>query len=81
MIQIFYSIFNDSNELLFANNTQYETIEDATKDLKQLHTKLLKQHNITITEYTEDSLKFTDNPITELEEKEFHNFKILKGVD
>lgn len=81
MIQIFYSIFNDNNELLFANNTQYKTIEDATKDLKQLHTKLLKQHNITITEYTEDSLKFTDNPITELERKEFHNFKILKGVD
>lgn len=81
MIQIFYSIFNDSNELLFANNTQYETIENAIKDLKQLHTKLLKQRNITITEYTEDTLKFTDNPITELERKEFHNFKILKGVD
>jgi len=81
MVQVFYSIFNDNDELLFANNTQYNAIQEAIDALKQLHTKLLKQHNITITEYTEDTLKFTDEPMTELEGKEFHTFTILKGVE
>jgi len=77
MVQVFYSIFNDNDELLFANNTQYATRQDAINSLKELHNNIVKQHNITITEYTDDTLNFTDNPTTELEGKEFHSFKIL----
>lgn len=81
MIQIFYSIFNDNDELLFANNTPYDTKQDAINSLKDLHKRILKKHNIKVTEYTEEKLQFIDLPETELEGKEIHTFQILKGVD
>ena len=81
MIQIFYSIFNDNDELIFANNTQYNTNEDAVNSLLSLYKKLLHNKDIEILEYTKEKLKFIDLPKTELEGKEFHTFTIMKGSD
>lgn len=77
MVQIFYSIFNDSDELLFANNTQYNTKEEATTALNDLYSNVVKQHNIKVVEHTDTTLKFIDLPQTELEGKEIHIFQIL----
>lgn len=81
MTQIFYSVYNDNDELLFANNTLYKTIEDARADLSNVYKKLIKQKNIKILEHTNDTIVFTDLPQTELEGEETHTFLIMKGVD
>jgi len=81
MVQIFYTIFNDNDELLFANNTQYNTKEEAVNSLLSLYKKLLPNKNIEILEHTKEILKFIDLPRTELEGKEFHTFTIMKGAD
>ena len=81
MTQIFYSIYNDNDELLFANNTQYKTIADARADLSNVYKKLIKQKNIKILERTNDTIVFADLPQTELEGEEIHTFLIMKGVD
>lgn len=81
MVQILYTIFNDNDELIFANNTQYNTNEDAVNSLLSLYKKLLHNKDIEILEYTKEKLKFIDLPKTELEGKEFHTFTIMKGSD
>lgn len=81
MIQILYTIFNDNDELIFANNTQYNTNEDAVNSLLSLYKKLLHNKDIKILEYTKEKLKFIDLPKTELEGEEIHTFLITKGVD
>lgn len=80
MVKIFYSIFNN-DELLFANNTQFNTKKEAIDSLKNLHRNIIKKPNIKIVEYTNEKLKFIDLPMTELENEEIHTFQILKGVD
>ena len=77
MIQIFYSIFDNNDNLLFANNTQYNTRKEAIKALQQLHNKIKAQKNIKITEYTSDTLSFTDIPTNEYETEEYHKFQII----
>jgi hypothetical protein len=81
MIKVFYSIFSHDDQLLLANTTLYNTEREAVEALEDLHNKLLKEPNIKITEYTNEKLKFTDLPITELEDEEIHIFQILKGVE
>ena len=81
MARLFYSIFNNHDELLFANTTPYGTVTDAQKAIEELHNKIVHKHNIEITQYTKDSLKFIDKPMTEFEENEIHIFQIMKGSD
>lgn len=81
MTQIFYSVYNDNDELIFASNTQYKTIADARADLSNVYKKLIKQKNIKILERTDDTIVFADLPQTELEGEEVHTFLIMKGVD
>lgn len=77
MIQVFYSIFNDNDELLFANNTQFNTKEEAIEGIDKVYKQVLTQPNIQIVEHTNEMLKFIDKPVTELEGEEIHTFQIL----
>lgn len=77
MVQIFYSIFNDNDELLFADNTQFNTKEDAIAEIDDIYKQVLKQPNIQVVEHTNETLKFIDKPITELEGEEIHALQIL----
>lgn len=77
MVQIFYSIFNNNDELMFANNTQYKNKQDAIDNLEELHRTIIKQPNIEILQYTKDTLKFIDKPKRKFEANEIHMMKII----
>lgn len=78
MIQIFYLIFNDNDELLFAQNIQHNAKEEAEKYITDLYNEVIKEHNIKIIEHTSNILKFIDIPKTELEGEETHIFQIIE---